>query len=106
MNVGPAATTVTCSFGPDADTGPVSYGLTNVTLQPNEALTDIQQGKIAENYVGSATCTASEASAQIVAVVKELGSIPNTDTLMIYEGVSTGSEEGDMTSVFVPGVHR
>jgi len=79
MNVGSSATTVNCTF-----TG-TSY-TASATLQPGEALTDLQNGQIASGYVGSATCTAG-AGGQIVAVVNELGP-QATDQFMVYEGIS------------------
>lgn len=77
MNVGGAAASVTCNFAGS------SYSFTK-NLQPNEAYADIQNGKIANGYVGSATCTTS---GSIVAVVNELKS-SSADLLMVYEGVS------------------
>jgi len=79
MNVGDAATTVSCTF-----TG-TTYTV-GATLQPGEALNDIQNGKIASGYVGSATCTAG-AGGKIVAVVNELGPSTTADQLLVYEGV-------------------
>ncbi len=80
MNVGTSSTTVTCTF-----TG-TSYSV-NATLNPGQALTDIQQNKISSGYVGSGTCTAT-GSGQIVAVVNELGPSSSQDQLLVYEGVS------------------
>jgi hypothetical protein len=80
MNVGTGATTVNCTF-----TG-TSYTASG-TLQPGQALTDIQNNKIAPGYVGSGTCTAG-AGGQIVAVVNELGANQTADQLLVYEGVA------------------
>jgi hypothetical protein len=79
MNVGTAATTVSCTF-----TG-TTYSV-SATLQPGEALNDIQNNKIAPGYVGSGTCTAG-AGGMIVAVVNELGGNSAADQLLVYEGV-------------------
>lgn len=79
MNVGVAATTVNCTF-----TG-TTYTVSG-TLQPGEALNDIQNNKIASGYIGSGTCTASPGGT-IVAVVNELGGNTNADQLLVYEGV-------------------
>jgi hypothetical protein len=79
MNVGSAAATVTCTFTNS------TYQVT-ATLAPGAALNDIQGGKIADKYVGSATCTGG-AGSQIVAVVNELGPSGTADQLLVYEGV-------------------
>jgi hypothetical protein len=77
MNVGTAATNVNCTFS--------GVGYTKAgTLQPNQALTDLQNGVIQPSYVGSGTCTA-DAGAKIVGVVNELRS-SNLDQFLVYEG--------------------
>lgn len=80
MNVGSTSTTVTCTF-----TG-TSYSV-SATLAPGQALTDIQNGKIADRYVGSGTCVAS-GGGKIVAVVNELGPSGTADQLLVYEGIN------------------
>ncbi len=80
MNVGSTSTTVTCTF-----TG-TSYTVTE-TLNPGQALTNIQADKIANSYVGSGTCNAS-GSGKIVAVVNELGPSSTSDQLLVYEGIN------------------
>jgi len=80
MNVGSTATTVTCTF-----TG-TSYTV-SANLQPGQALTDIQNGKIASGYVGSGSCVAS-GGGKIVGVVNELGPSSTADQLLVYEGVN------------------
>ncbi len=80
MNVGSSATTVTCTF-----TG-TSYSVT-ATLNPGQALTDIQVNKISSGYVGSGTCTASNLTDKIVAVVNELNT-GTGDNLLVYEGIN------------------
>lgn len=81
MNVGDMATTVICTF---INT---SYTVTG-TLAPGQALADLQANKIAERYVGSGTCTGSAENAKLVAIVNELGSDPNADQLLVYEGIN------------------
>jgi hypothetical protein len=81
MNVGAAATTVTCTFTNTPYTA-------TATLTPGQALTDIQANKIGERYVGSGTCTASGDNAKIVAIVNELGANANADQLLVYEGIN------------------
>lgn len=80
MNVGSSSTTVNCTF-----TG-TSYTVGG-TLAVGEALTDLQNGKIANGYVGSATCTASSSGDKIVAVVNQLGPSGSADQLLVYEGI-------------------
>ncbi len=79
MNVGLSPTDVECIF---IDT---TYTVTK-TLQPNEALTDLQTNKIREGYVGSATCTAQAADAKIVGVVNQLQIGSSDDQFLVYEG--------------------
>ena len=82
MNVGASSTSVSCAF-----TG-TSYSVGPVTLAPGAALTNLQNGNIANGYVGSATCTASNPTDQIIAVVNELGPSGTLDQLLVYEGIS------------------
>ena len=79
MNVGAGNTTVNCTFTGTAYTA-------SATLAPDQALSDIQNNKIAASYVGSGTCTAS-GGGQIVGVVNELGA--SFDQLLVYEGSNT-----------------
>lgn len=81
QNVGTAATTVSCTFTNS------SYTVPSTTLQPDQALADLQFNKLGDRYVGSGTCTAA-AGGQIVAVVNELGGSTSADQLLVYEGVS------------------
>ena len=81
MNVGTSATDVECIF---TDT---TYTVTSA-LQPNEALTDLQSGKIQDGYVGSATCTAQAADAKIVGVVNQLKTDATDDQFLVYEGIN------------------
>ncbi|MBN1956069.1 MAG: hypothetical protein JW900_13600 [Anaerolineae bacterium] len=64
LNVGTANATVACTFSG------TSYTVGG-TIAPGEAMNDIQSGKIAEGYVGSAVCTSD--GEPIVAVVNEVG---------------------------------
>lgn len=79
QNVGTGSTTVTCTF---TDT---SYTVSD-TLAPGEAMNDVQLNKIADSYVGSATCTA-DSSGKIFGVVNEVMA-GSDDTFMVYEGIS------------------
>lgn len=78
MNVGSSAT-VNCTFTNSSVT--VSH-----TLDTDEAFTEIQNGAIADGYVGSATCTAG-AGGKLLAVVNEL-KVSSVDNLLVYEGIS------------------
>jgi hypothetical protein len=71
MNVGTGSTSVTCEFTN------TTYKVGPVTLAAGEALNDLQNGKIAAGYVGSATCTATN-----------LGPSGTLDQLLVYEGIS------------------
>lgn len=79
QNVGGSPTTVNCTFTNDDYT-------VGATLDPGEALTDLQFEKMnAPGYVGSATCTAP--GGQIVAVVNELNPA-GADRFLVYEGIN------------------
>jgi hypothetical protein len=78
LNVGSAQTTVNCTF-----TG--STHTESDTLDPGEAMTVIQNGVIADGYVGSATCTAGSGG-EIVAIVNELNASAGTgDAFLVYD---------------------
>ena len=81
MNVGAADATVTCTFTGNA------YTYTE-TIGPGEAFTQIQLNKLADKYVGAATCTAADTSSQIIAVVNELLNVGSSDTFLVYEAFS------------------
>ncbi len=80
MNVGQAETTVTCTFTNTAYTF-------SATIQPGQAAVDIQQNKIADRYIGSATCLAS-GGVNIVGTLNEANMNPSLDGLMVYEGIN------------------
>jgi len=80
QNVGSDPTDVVCTF---TDT---TYEV-SANLAAGEALNDLQNGMIADGYVGSGTCTASGGTDNmIVGVVNELG--PSNDALLVYEGIN------------------
>jgi hypothetical protein len=81
MNVGSAATTVTCTYSGSSktETIPLASGASSVK---------IQQNAIGSNYVGSATCTATNASDKIIGVVNELNTTAGIDGLLVYEAVN------------------
>jgi len=83
MNVGDAATDVTCTFTDSP------YEVT-ATLDPGEALTAVQLNQIADGYVGSGRCVASEGGS-IVGIVNELGpaSAAAGDTFLVYDAFNT-----------------
>jgi hypothetical protein len=83
MNVGAAATDVTCTFSGS------SYTEGPTTLNPGEAMTAVQYGTaLGAGYVGSAVCTAT-AGGEIIGVVNEtlLGS--GQDTFLVYEAFNS-----------------
>ena len=80
QNVGTSQTTVSCTF---ANTSYTASG----TLDPGEALNDIQDGAIANGYVGSAVCT-SDNGEPIIGVVNELQPGGSSDTLLTYEAAN------------------
>lgn len=80
QNVGSAATTVDCTFTNSTYT-------VSATLQPGEAMSEIQNGMIADGYVGSATCTAGSGGL-ILGVVNELGPSSTSDQLLVYEATN------------------
>ena len=83
QNVGSTAAAVNCTFtGTDYTVG------SDGDLAPGAAFAPIQFGEISVGYVGSATCTADDANAQIVAVVNQLGTAAGTDQFLVYEGVA------------------
>jgi hypothetical protein len=78
QNVGNSSTTVSCTF-----TG-TGYTV-NDTLAAGEAMTSLQNGVIANGYVGAGTCVSG--GEPIVGVVNELG--PDAlDQLLVYEGIN------------------
>lgn len=83
QNVGTAATTVSCTF-----TAPSNYTISK-SLQPGEALFDIENGLIADKYVGSGTCASTDAAAKLVGVVNELSLTRAGDQLLVYEAVNS-----------------
>jgi hypothetical protein len=82
MNVGSAATTVTCTFSG------TSYTVNTGSLAAGQAYTAIQSGAVASGYVGSGTCTATNPGDKIVAVVNELNGVAAGDNLLVYEGIN------------------
>jgi hypothetical protein len=80
VNVGAAAADINCTF-----TG-TTFTVSQTGVAPFTALTAIQNGVIANKYVGSATCTAT-GTGKLVAVVNEVSLAPG-DNLFVYEGIS------------------
>ena len=77
LNVGSAQTTVNCTF-----TG--STHTESATPDPGGAMTPLQNGVIADGYVGSATCTAGSGG-EIVGIVNELNSVLTGDAFLVYD---------------------
>ena len=81
-NVGASTTHVNCTFTGSAFT-------VSGDVAPGTSLTSVQNGQIANGYVGSATCTATGGDTKIAAIVNELGTgAPTSDLLLTYNGVN------------------
>jgi hypothetical protein len=80
QQVGGPASDVSCIFSNS------SYTVSD-TLQPGEALVDIQANKIGDGYIGSCVCRASNVDTKIVAVVNQLGADSNADQFLVYEAL-------------------
>lgn len=76
VNVGNTQTTVTCTFSGSTHTE-------RATLDSGKALIALQNGVIANGYVGSAICTASD-NGKIVGIVNELNSVLPGDAFLVY----------------------
>ena len=85
-NIGNSTTTVNCTFSP-TDKVPNPTYTVNANLAPGESVADLQQNKIGDGYVGSATCTAS-GGGSIVGIVNQLGPNGALDQLFVYEAVN------------------
>lgn len=81
QHVGGPQATVNCTFTNSTYT-------VSGTLSQGQALTNIQQNNIADGYVGSARCEASDTNAKIVAVVNQLQAGATNDQFLVYEGVN------------------
>lgn len=82
MNIGTAATNVTCTFTNSSRT-------VTASLNPGQALTDVQLNQLGNGYVGSATCTGG-AGSKLAGVVNELNNDPPpSDKFLVYEAIST-----------------
>lgn len=79
-NVGDSSTSVSCAF-----TG--SDYTVSGEIPAGGSLTDIQLKRIADGYVGSATCSGKIGS-KIIAVVNQLGSNGTHDQFFVYEGIN------------------
>lgn len=77
MNVGTSAQ-VDCTFTDSTYTF-------SKTIDANKVETSLQNGQIADGYVGSAVCTAASGG-KLLAVVNELGA--SADQFLVYEGIS------------------
>lgn len=60
----------------------------SANLSSGQSLTHIQNNQLANGYVGSATCTATDTSAKIVGIVNELGAGASYDRFLVYEGIN------------------
>lgn len=83
QNVSSTATTVTCDF--TSTDGSVTGSVTSGVLNEGDAFNDIQDGELADGFVGSAVCTANTAGADIIGVVNQLFGGPG-GLFFTYEG--------------------
>lgn len=81
QHVGGPASNVTCIFSNSDYT-------VSANLALGQALNHIQNNVIANNYVGSAICQASNTSTRLVGVVNESGPNTSLDQLLVYEGIN------------------
>lgn len=83
-NVGTVATDINCTFSG------TTYTASATGVLPGASLTDVQDKKIADGYVGSAVCTSSNGQ-PIAAVVNELNTgtvLAAEDGLLVFEGIN------------------
>jgi hypothetical protein len=78
VNVGSTATTVDCSFSG------TSFTIIGRSLEPGEAMTEIQQGEITQGYVGSCICKAN-GNGKIMGIVNEVNNSLKGDSLLVYD---------------------
>ncbi len=83
VNAGASQTAVTCTFLNSTRTA-------SKTLNPGEALEDVQLNQLSSGYVGAATCSAVGGDAKIVGTLNELNTTAgyNWDTFMTFEGIN------------------
>jgi uncharacterized protein YfiM (DUF2279 family) len=77
LNVGTSSTTVNCTFVGSSHTE-------SETLDAGEAMAPIQNGVLADGYVGAATCTAGSGG-EIVGIVNELNVDLSGDAFLVYD---------------------
>jgi hypothetical protein len=80
VNVGAAATTVTCTYSNSSATQ-------SETLEPGETFTAVQSDAIADGYNGSGVCQASD-SGQIIGIANQVLVAGTRDTFFVYEGIN------------------
>ncbi len=79
VNAGTNNATVSCTFQNS------SYTVPATVLAPGAALNNVQLNKIANGYLGAATCTATGTNPKIIGVVNELLNVGSNDTFLVYE---------------------
>lgn len=81
VNMGAQPTNISCTFSGS------SYTASASNVAPGAALVDVQGGKIADKYVGSAVCTATGGDAKIAAIVNQTKTAAaDQDVLYSYPG--------------------
>jgi len=81
QHVGGSTSQVTCTFTNSSYTA-------SANLSSGQSLNDIQLNKIANGYVGSATCTAANTGVKLVGVANQLGPGAAYDRFLVYEGIN------------------
>ena len=82
VNVGTAATNVTCTYSGTSATQTVQ------NLQPGGTATLVQQGAIQANYNGAGVCTANNASAKIIGVLNQVNPGAATDAFFVSQAIN------------------
>ena len=80
-NVGSQQTHIRCTFSN-------STYVVEADVAPGASLTDVQLNKIANGYVGSATCTATGGDTKIAGIGQQVksGAVSTSDALFVYDG--------------------
>jgi hypothetical protein len=82
VNVGDAATPITCNFSNSSATQSVA------SLAAGATFTAIQQNVIGASYNGSGTCTATATGAKIVGVLNQVSPGAATDAFFVSNGIN------------------
>jgi hypothetical protein len=95
QNIGVGATNIKCDITGSVAGTPYTYTASLAGVAPYSSLIDVQGGKIAAGFVGSATCkaysdagfTTADPAGKLVAIVNELGRT-DKDRFLVNEGIN------------------